>query len=1102
MISESTVSQIKDAIDVKDVISDFIELRHRGTSFVACCPFHGERTPSFTVNPARNNWHCFGCGEHGNAIDFLMKHENKSYAEALEWLANKYHIQIVYEKTERSDEETEAYKRKQSMLIALKQIQDFFVEQFNADNWEAEVARAYAYKRWPSSLDNDKKNIITDHCRDIGIGYAPRDSRVLLDYIARKCISLDALKEIGIVKDGETNQYALFRDRITIPIYDKIGQVIAFTARYIGTNSDIAKYINSPTSAIYEKKDSLFGINCAYRQARNSHDYIIVEGAPDVIRFQILGMFNAVTPLGTALTENHLKQLKSCGKIVRFIPDSDPIKGNEPFSAGIKAVMNNGMLAMKCGFEVYVREIPRTEDDDAKKIKYDPDTYITSKEVYDALEDVPFVVWYAKKLFADAKTHDLQRDVVSKVSELFPFIEDKTLVELCQEQLIAIYDKPRVWKSKIAEATIKQREQTEENNTEFSDRELFMMRKHGIIIKNNMYYSPSKDGAELERLSNFILRPVFHVKHKDKSLRVFRMINEFGQEEPLEMSQKAFGSVQSFQSAVEGLGAFIWLAKQDKLNKLKEYLFAVTESAENIACLGWHDKPDFFAFANGIYANSQFIPINEVGIIHYSGKSYYLPAFSEMYIHDEGAFDFERRFEYIHSNTDSLREYVERIIKVFGDGGKIGFAWIIACMFRDYIRAKKNWFPLLNLFGIKGSGKTALAVSLASFFHIFKKDPDKLTNSSIPAISYMLKHIRNAVVVLDEYTNLLPPGKIELLKGIFGGTTQTKMNMADNAAGGMTSAPVYSGVIFCGQHKPTVDSAIFSRCVHLVYSRTSFTPDEHLSFDVLREAANRGNAHLGMEIMQHRHLFVSSFDTVYEIVRKEAKLHLGTEQIQDRILDNWVTVLTSFRVLETVIDAPFSYAELFEICMKGIRYQNDEVDKTSETSDFWNSLNAMRMVGKVIDGTHYVIKYQKSFRSIAKDSQIYDFGSPRPLLYLNWPSVQALLSNRNNVNLMKMDVGALDNYLRTSPYFLGIKQQRFKVLSPNGLPDFTIENNYGKSVKKDKVVRPKAFVFDYEALKNSTDIDLETMLVTENEIEQDDDNDAIEMIEEQTLFEQ
>ena len=186
--------------------------------------------------------------------------------------------------------------------------------------------------------------------------------------------------------------------------------------------------------------------------------------------------------------------------------------------------------------------------------------------------------------------------------------------------------------------------------------------------------------------------------------------------------------------------------------------------------------------------------------------------------------------------------------------------------------------------------------------------------------------------------------------------------------------------------------------------------------------------------------------------------------------------------------------------MKGIRYQNDEVDKTSETSDFWNSLNAMRMVGKVIDGTHYVIKYQKSFRSIAKDSQIYDFGSTRPLLYLNWPSVQALLSNRNNVNLMKMDVGALDNYLRTSPYFLGIKQQRFKVLSPNGIPDFTIETSCGKSVKKDKVVRPKAFVFDYEALKNASDIDLETMLAYENEVDSDDENDTLEIQSEPDLF--
>lgn len=444
-----------------------------------------------------------------------------------------------------------------------------------------------------------------------------------------------------------------------------------------------------------------------------------------------------------------------------------------------------------------------------------------------------------------------------------------------------------------------------------------------------------------------------------------------------------------------------------------------------------------------------------------------------MYANDIGAYDFERMLEYRKGNTDTLREYTTRIFNVFGDGGKVGFAWVLACLFRDHIFKIKDWFPLLNLFGVKGSGKSALAVALTSFFYTMKQDPPKLGNTTVPAMSYMFGHVRNAIIVLDEYTNLLKPKIIDILKGIWGGTANTKMNMGDGEKG-INSSPVYSGVIFCGQHQPTYDTAVFSRCLHLQYYKTTFTVEEAEAFTALKEAAKRGNAHLTMEIMRHRSHFEDTFETVYDTTRKEVKARFGKEMVQDRILDNWVAVLASFRILETFIDVLLTYAELFEICIKGIRLQDREANKTSETSDFWSKLSALHTMGKVIEGTHFSIKYQRSFSPEKSDEKI-TFSANRPLLYLNWTAVQAVLEQRTTMgNQMKLDIGALDNYLRNSQFFLGIKQKRFAVLMPNGSPEVVFEGN----TRKERTKPGRALVFDYEALRNTADIDLETSVLS------------------------
>lgn len=265
MISEQTKQRIIDAADVQDVLSDFLDLKKKGTRYECCCPFHSERTPSFSVNPRTNRWHCFGCGADGDSIEFLMRHQNMSFPEALEWLAKRYHIEVRYDRKEQSEQELEESRRRESAFAALDAVQRFYVEQFNTDNPEAEAARRYAYDRWGE-----------DFCKESGIGYAPKGN-LLIGYAKQKGLSMQLLIDLGVIRKGEDgNEYVLLRERVTIPIRNRWRRVVAFTARYIGADHDKPKYMNSPESFLYSKKQTLFGIDVAARAAKQSNCFIVV----------------------------------------------------------------------------------------------------------------------------------------------------------------------------------------------------------------------------------------------------------------------------------------------------------------------------------------------------------------------------------------------------------------------------------------------------------------------------------------------------------------------------------------------------------------------------------------------------------------------------------------------------------------------------------------------------------------------------------------------------------------------------------------------------------------------------------------------------------
>ena len=1092
MISESCKRRIIDTVDIQDVVSEFISLRREGANYVGLCPFHQDSKPSLKVNTRLNRYKCFVCGASGDGVEFLKQYCNMTFPEALEWLGKHYNIEIKHDRKEQTDEQRANEQKRESMWAALFMVQKFFTEQFHAGTPEAVSAREYAYSRWPKEF-----------CDEVGIGYAPKNSQIFLEYMRRNAVSEDILIELGIigVNKEEGSRYAQFRERITIPILNRWGKVIGYTARYIGSNPEIAqsrKYINSSTSFIFQKDSAVFGIHAAKRQAHISGCFIMVEGAPDVLRLQSLGLTEAVAPLGTALTEKHLEQLRSTCKVIRFLPDSDPPKG-KAHGAGVLAVIRNGAMAMRCGFDVYVKEIPRTPDDDKNEVKRDADSFITSREIYAQLEAVPFPIWLAQKKFPGVSSPDEKIAIMQEIAALLILIEDEDMRDYCVEQLVKIYGKKKQWTEAMKRAGRRIKEEPDEDYSGFSANEIAIMRKCGIIVRDNKYYSTDKEG-NLVRWSNFILRPVFHIKHKENAIRVFRIINEYGHEDALELQQKTLATVGAFQTAIESLGAFNWLAKQDQLNKLKEYLYAITESADEISMLGWQKKQDFFAFANGIHTGHEFIPIDEHGIVRYGGKNYYLAPFSKMYEDDEGAFQFERVFRYSNSYDGTFADFATEIINSYGDRGKVGVAWILSNMFRDIIFNETSWFPMLNLYGIKGSGKTAFARALASLFYILDNDPPKLRNTSVPAMSYILSHIRNAPYILDEYTNLLDDRRIDSLKGIWGGTINTKMDMTSGR--GITTTPVHAGVAICGQHKPDIDPALFSRVIYLYFPSAVFSPEQTQAYIKLKRSVKMGAAHLSMEIMRHREHFAKNFGSMFEITKSEITPKLGDEKPEERLLDDWVMLLTTVRILETLINLPFTYADFFEVVTKGILFQQKEMDKSSETSTFWTWLNSMHMVGKITSGTHFIIKYSTSFR--AKGSDITRvFERSKPLLFLNWAGINGMLNQQPQGNKMKMDASMLENYLTSSPYFLGEKQQRYTVLMSNGQPDYTISTStFGGTVREEKVVRPIAMVFDYELLKEQCNIDLETIRVRADEIDQDDEPEVETQIEQQPTQQQ
>lgn len=413
MIDRATIDRILDAVHIEEVVGDFVSLKKRGSDYKGLCPFHEDRNPSMSVSPARGIFKCFSCGKAGTALSFVMEHEHMSYPEALRYLANKYHIEIV--EKEESAEEIAGRLRYESLQV----VSDYAAKFFQDTLWNTEEGRAIGLSYFK------ERSFTDDTIRKFGLGYAAGRNHSLASEALKAGYKAEYLVETNVCVQKENGDIAdRFYERVMFPIHSISGRVIAFGGRTLKSDKNIAKYVNTSDTEIYHKSNSLYGIFFAKNAIAKGDKCILVEGYADVISMHQLGIENVVASSGTSLTVGQIHLIKRFTDNVTILYDGD--------EAGIKASVRGTDLLLEEGMKVKVVLLPPEDDPDTFAKAHSKEEFLE----YIAEHECDFITHKSNLLSKDAANDPYRRsNLINDIIKTIAVIPDQVLRKVYVEQV-------------------------------------------------------------------------------------------------------------------------------------------------------------------------------------------------------------------------------------------------------------------------------------------------------------------------------------------------------------------------------------------------------------------------------------------------------------------------------------------------------------------------------------------------------------------------------------------------------------------------------------------------------------------------------------------
>ncbi len=493
MIDRATIDRIYAAADIVDVIGDYVTLKRRGVNYMACCPFHNEKTPSFVVSPAKGVFKCFGCGKSGNAVTFVMQHENITYPEALKSVAKKYGIEV--QEKELTPEEQQRNDNRESMFALNGWAADYFANYLHHEAEGMSVGMSYFRQQRGFSDATIKK---------FALGYCPSKG----DRMSKDALAAGYREEflistgLSLKRESDGSLFDRFYDRVIFPVHNISGRIVAFGGRTLRTDKKVAKYQNSPESEIYSKKNELYGLYFAKKAIQQQDFAILVEGYTDVISMHQSGVENVVSSSGTSLTTEQIRLLNRFTRNITVIYDGD--------SAGIHASLRGIDMILAEGMNVRVVSLPAPEDPDSFARSH------TAAEVQEYIHanEEDFLSFKAKLLLADAGADPIKRsavitDMVSSISLIPDNIQRTVYIADCarimnidENVLVGEVARKRMRAAGDAEADDFVRRQQAQRRAEQSQPQRMIQpeTKGGIIEAGS-----SKDSLEKE-LTKYLLK--------------------------------------------------------------------------------------------------------------------------------------------------------------------------------------------------------------------------------------------------------------------------------------------------------------------------------------------------------------------------------------------------------------------------------------------------------------------------------------------------------------------------------------------------------------------------------------------------------------------